>query len=178
MLWAVELARFQLAAGGGRRTEPNVVLWLLFAFALGLNGVRGETRRHLNVSDTACHVMGHYVSQQCQMGTGCFVKPGVCISLRCSGWIWVRQLGNSLKNLSFFFVWNLSNHWRVDWIVRIHGQDKRTHNHAFCSILIFFCNNLALTRSWRQEMPSEATVMIYQSTRHQDSEDLQAWRTL
>ena len=85
MHWAVELARFQLAAGGGLRSEPNLVLWLLFAFVLGLHGRRGETWRTLNVSETASHVMGHYASQQCQMRPGRFVKPGVCDSLRCSG---------------------------------------------------------------------------------------------
>jgi len=87
MRWAVELARFQVAAGGGRRSEPNVVLWLLFAFVLDLHGGQGEKWRRLNVSETASHIMGHYASQQCQMRIGCFVKPSVCNSLRCSEWI-------------------------------------------------------------------------------------------
>jgi hypothetical protein len=87
MHWAVELARFQLAAGGGRRSEPNVVLWFLFTFVLGLHGGWGKTWRRQNVSETASHVTGHYASQQCQMRVGCFVKPDVCSSLRCSEWI-------------------------------------------------------------------------------------------
>jgi len=33
---AVELARFQLAAGGGERSGPNMLLWFLFSFMLGL----------------------------------------------------------------------------------------------------------------------------------------------
>jgi len=34
--WAVELDRFHLAAGGGERSGPNMLLWLLFSFMLGL----------------------------------------------------------------------------------------------------------------------------------------------
>jgi hypothetical protein len=36
--WDVELARFVLAAGGGERSGPNMLLWLLFSFILGLRG--------------------------------------------------------------------------------------------------------------------------------------------
>jgi hypothetical protein len=36
--WAVDLARFVLAAGGGERSGPNMLLWLLFSFMLGLLG--------------------------------------------------------------------------------------------------------------------------------------------
>ena len=49
--WAVELDRFQLAAGGGERSGPDMVLWLLFSFMLGMRG--GETLRRVNVSETA-----------------------------------------------------------------------------------------------------------------------------
>ena len=49
---AVELARFQLAAGGGERSGRNM-LWLLFAFMLGLFRDWGETLRLVNVSETA-----------------------------------------------------------------------------------------------------------------------------
>jgi hypothetical protein len=38
--WAVELARFVLAAGGGERSARNM-LWLLFSFMLGLLGKGG-----------------------------------------------------------------------------------------------------------------------------------------
>ena len=40
---AVELARFLLAAGGGERSGPNMLLWLLFSFKLGLRelGMKG-----------------------------------------------------------------------------------------------------------------------------------------
>jgi hypothetical protein len=34
--WDVELDRFVLAAGGGERSGPNMLLWLLFSFVLGL----------------------------------------------------------------------------------------------------------------------------------------------
>jgi len=51
--WAVELARFLLAAGGGERSGTNMLLWLLFPFMLGLNGGWGEISRRLNVSETA-----------------------------------------------------------------------------------------------------------------------------
>ena len=40
--WAVELSRFQLAAGGGKRSGPNMFLWLLFSFMLGLHRVGGK----------------------------------------------------------------------------------------------------------------------------------------
>jgi len=40
--WAVELDRFQLAAGGGEWSGPNMSLWLLFSFMLG-SAWRGET---------------------------------------------------------------------------------------------------------------------------------------
>ena len=49
----MELARFQLAAGGGERSGPNVLLWFLVSFLLGLRGGWGETLRRLNVSETA-----------------------------------------------------------------------------------------------------------------------------
>ena len=39
---AVELARFRLAAGGGERSGPNMLLWLLFSFMLGLRGGLGK----------------------------------------------------------------------------------------------------------------------------------------
>jgi len=51
--WAVEFARFQLAAGGGERSGPYMLLWLLFSFMLGLRGGWGETLRPVNVSETA-----------------------------------------------------------------------------------------------------------------------------
>jgi hypothetical protein len=51
--WAVELAQFRLAAGGGERSGPNMLLWLLFSFVLGLRGGRGATLWCLNVSETA-----------------------------------------------------------------------------------------------------------------------------
>jgi hypothetical protein len=38
---AVELARFHLAAGGGERSGPNMLLWLLISFMLGLRGLGG-----------------------------------------------------------------------------------------------------------------------------------------
>jgi len=50
---AVELARFQLAAGGGERSGPNVLLWFLVSFLLGLRGGWGEALHRLNVSETA-----------------------------------------------------------------------------------------------------------------------------
>jgi hypothetical protein len=40
--WAVELDRFPLAAGGGERSGPNMLLWLLFSFMLGLRGGWGK----------------------------------------------------------------------------------------------------------------------------------------
>ncbi len=51
----MDLDRFQLAAGGGERSGPNVSLWLLFSFMLGLRVADGwgETLRHMNVSETA-----------------------------------------------------------------------------------------------------------------------------
>jgi hypothetical protein len=39
---AVELVRFQLAAGGCERSEPNMLLWLLFSFMLGFRGGWGK----------------------------------------------------------------------------------------------------------------------------------------
>ena len=33
--WTVELARFRLAAGGGERTWPYMLLWIVFSFMLG-----------------------------------------------------------------------------------------------------------------------------------------------
>jgi hypothetical protein len=63
---AVELTRFVLAAGGGERSGPNM-LWLLFSFMLGLREGWGGTLHRLNVSETATHVTGHCVSQECQM---------------------------------------------------------------------------------------------------------------
>ena len=53
MHWAVELDRFLLAAGGGERSGPNMLLWLLFSFMLGLCVGWGGTLRCLNVSETA-----------------------------------------------------------------------------------------------------------------------------
>jgi hypothetical protein len=47
--------------------DPNMLLWFLFSFLLGLLGRWGETFHRLNVSETATHVTRHYVSQQCQM---------------------------------------------------------------------------------------------------------------
>jgi hypothetical protein len=64
--WDVELARFVLVAGGGERSGPNM-LWLLFSFMVRLSGGWGETFRRLSVSETATHVTGHDVSQQCQI---------------------------------------------------------------------------------------------------------------
>jgi hypothetical protein len=73
----VELARFVLAAGGGERSGPNMLLWLLFSFMLGLRGGGGATIQRRNVSETATRVTGHYVSQQCQirMRNFVFVQP-------------------------------------------------------------------------------------------------------
>jgi hypothetical protein len=92
--WAVELARFVLAAGGGERSGPNMLWWLLFSFMLGLRGGWGETFHRLNVSETATHVTGHYVSQQCQMRMRCcaFVQPCSWNFLRSTFWIWIRGL--------------------------------------------------------------------------------------
>jgi hypothetical protein len=86
MHWAVELVRFQLAAGGSWRSEPDMVLWLLFAFVLGVHEGGGKMASP-NVSETASHVTGHYACQQCEMRMGCFANSGVCNSLRCSGCI-------------------------------------------------------------------------------------------
>jgi hypothetical protein len=49
-----------------RCTRHNMFLWLLFLFMFGLRG-EGLDFRRLNVSETATHVTGHCVSQQCQM---------------------------------------------------------------------------------------------------------------
>jgi hypothetical protein len=66
MHWAVELARFVLAAGGGERSEPNMVQWFLMYFLLGLPGGWGETLHGPNCTETASLVTGRYVSQQRQ----------------------------------------------------------------------------------------------------------------
>ena len=72
--WAVELARFQLAAGGGERSGPNMLLWLLFSFMLGLRRVGGNIASCESVRNVS-YVIGHYVNQQCQLRIGCYVKP-------------------------------------------------------------------------------------------------------
>jgi hypothetical protein len=64
-----------LAAGGGERSGPNLMLRLLFSFMLGLRRGWGENFLLLNVSETATHVMGRYASQICQMRTGAFLQP-------------------------------------------------------------------------------------------------------
>jgi hypothetical protein len=63
---AVELVRFVLAAGASERIGPNMS-WLPFSFVSGLRRGWGEIFHLLNVSETATHITGHYVSQQCQM---------------------------------------------------------------------------------------------------------------
>jgi hypothetical protein len=47
--WDVELARFLLAAGGGEWSGPNMLLWLLFSFILGLRWGSGG-----NLSSPEC----------------------------------------------------------------------------------------------------------------------------
>jgi len=57
-----------------RRSGPNMLLWLLFSFMLGLLCGGGDfviSERVRNCS----HVMGRYVSQQCQMRISCCAKP-------------------------------------------------------------------------------------------------------
>jgi hypothetical protein len=49
----MELARFPRTAGGGERSELNMLQWILLSFMLGLRGGWGETLRHMNVSETA-----------------------------------------------------------------------------------------------------------------------------
>jgi len=87
--WAVELDRFQLAAGGGERSGPNMSLWLLFSFMLGsawrVGGNIVSCERVRNCS----HVTGLCVSQQCQLRIGRCVKPCALNSLPCY-WISCR----------------------------------------------------------------------------------------
>jgi len=64
-----------LAAGGGERSGPNVLLRLLFASMLGLRLGWGKNFLLLDVSETATHVTGRYVNQICQVRTGTFLQP-------------------------------------------------------------------------------------------------------
>jgi hypothetical protein len=69
MHWAVELARFVLAAGGGEWSEPNMLQLFLLQLPLGLRGGWGETLHGPNCTETASHVTGRYESQQRQFAT-------------------------------------------------------------------------------------------------------------
>ena len=60
--WAVELDRFHLAAGGGERNGPNLLLWPLFSLILGLVEVGGIFVMSESVRN-CCRIMGRYVSQ-------------------------------------------------------------------------------------------------------------------
>jgi hypothetical protein len=60
--WDAKLAGFLLATRGGERSGPNMMLWILFSFMLGSCGGWGEIFRRLNLSETATHVMGRYVT--------------------------------------------------------------------------------------------------------------------
>jgi hypothetical protein len=70
-LWAVELDRFPLAAGGGERNAPNMLELLLFRFLLGLHRGGGKYCVSWRGSETAPNITGHYVSQQCQNALVC-----------------------------------------------------------------------------------------------------------
>ena len=62
----MELDRFQLAAGGGERSAPNILEQFLFSFMLGLRFGWGENRASSERDQKLLHMLGHYVSQQCQ----------------------------------------------------------------------------------------------------------------
>lgn len=62
----MELARFLLAAGGGERSEPNMLQSLLFTFLLGLRVGWGEPVRRPNVIEAITLVTERCVSHQCQ----------------------------------------------------------------------------------------------------------------
>jgi len=74
VLWAVEFARlWQPEEASG--VDLNVLLWLLFSFMLGLRRGWGENFLLLNVSETATHVTGRYVSQYMPNAHWCLLEP-------------------------------------------------------------------------------------------------------
>ena len=125
----MELDRFHLAAGGGERSGPNMLLWLLFSFMLGLCAGGGGYFVMSGRVRNCSHVMGRYVSQQCQMRISCCVKPCAWNSLECSVYaknlIWGRGLKhnkNYFKILNIFFIQYL-----YIFIVFFNRKDGKLH---------------------------------------------------
>ena len=77
---AVELTRFQLTAGGGERSGPNMSMWFCYVHVRWVGGGNiASCERVRNCS----HVTDRYVSQQCQLRIGRCVRPSALNLLPC-----------------------------------------------------------------------------------------------
>ena len=140
LLWAMELARFPLVAGGGEWSGPNMLQWCLFWFMLGLCGGWGEILRHMNVSETA-HILWDAAwasNAKCALVDVSNNAFKICWNVQkklhtwfyCEEWKFLR---NIFKNTTLFYG-------IIVYSPRLHAQERRN-----ISIVTMYTNTYFFT---------------------------------